>query len=141
MNWIPYAVVAAAALAAADVFVKLAAGKLPNSLGTLIYGAVAFSVGLTWFLADRARGGLERSTTLGIVYALGVGLAFSAVAVALFGAFRAGAPLSITSPLVRLTGVIVASLVGVFAWNEPATPRYVIGLFLAVTGLYLIVTR
>jgi hypothetical protein len=59
MSWILCAIVAAAALAAADVFVKLAAGKLPNSLGTLIYGAVAFGVGLTWFLADRARGGIE----------------------------------------------------------------------------------
>ena len=47
MSWMFYAVVAAAALAAADVFVKLASGKLPNSLGTLLYGAVAFAVGLT----------------------------------------------------------------------------------------------
>jgi uncharacterized membrane protein len=141
MSWMLYAAVAAGALAAADVFVKLAAGKLPNSLGTLIYGAVAFGVGLTWFVADRARGGVERSSTAGIVYAIGVGVAFSTVAVALYGAFRAGAPLSITSPLVRLSGLIVASLFGVLIWNEPVTPRYVMGLCLAVTGVYLIVTR
>ena len=131
MRWILYVMVAAAALAAADVFVKLAAGKLPNSLGTLIYGAVAFGVGLTWFFADRARGGVEHSSTAGIVYALGVGVAFSAVAVALYGAFRAGAPLSVTSPLVRLSGLIVASLCGVIIWNEPLTPRYGLGLCLA----------
>ena len=41
MRWMIYA---AAALAAADVFVKMAAGKLPNSLGTLIYGAVALGL-------------------------------------------------------------------------------------------------
>ena len=52
-------------IGAADVFVKMAAGKLPNSLGTLIYGAVAFGVGPTWFLADRARGGLEHASTAG----------------------------------------------------------------------------
>ena len=69
MSWILYATVAAAALAAADVFVKLAAGKLPNSLGTLIYGAVAFGVGLTWFLADRARSGIEHTSTPGVIYA------------------------------------------------------------------------
>jgi uncharacterized membrane protein len=66
MSWMFYATAAAAALAAADVFVKMAAGKLPNSLGTLIYGAVAFGVGLTWFLADRARGGLEHASTAGV---------------------------------------------------------------------------
>ena len=141
MSWILYATVAAAGLAAADVLLKLAAGKLPNSLGTLIYGAVAFAVGLTWFLADRVRGGIERASAAGIVYAVGVGVAFSAVAVALYGAFRAGAPLSITSPMVRLSGLLVASLCGVLLWNEPVTPRYVVGICLALTGVYLIVTR
>lgn len=141
MSWMVYAVAAAAALAAADVFVKMAAGKVPNSLGTLIYGAVAFAVGLTWFLVDRTRGGLQPASQAGIAYALGVGLAFSIVAVALYGAFRAGGPLSITSPVVRLSGLIVASVCGVLIWNEPVTPKYITGLGLAVTGVYLIVTR
>jgi drug/metabolite transporter (DMT)-like permease len=100
-----------------------------------------FAVGLTWYLADRARGDLERASTAGIVYALGVGIAFSAVAVALYGAFRAGAPLSVTSPMVRLSGLLVAGLCGVLIWNEPVTPPYVLGLCLAVAGVYLIVTR
>ena len=136
-----YAGAAAAALAAADVFVKIAAGKLPNSLGTLIYGTVAFAVGLTWFLVDRTRGGIGQASTSGVVSALGVGIAFSAVTVALYGAFRAGAPLSVTSPLVRLSGLIVASMFGVLIWNEPVTPRYVLGLCLAGLGVYFIVTR
>lgn len=49
--------------------------------------------------------------------------------------------MSVTSPLVRLSGLIVASLCGVLIWNEPVTPRYVMGVCLAVTGVYLIVTR
>ena len=61
--------------------------------------------------------------------------------VTLYGAFQAGAPLSLISPAVRLSGLIVASVFGVFLWNEPVTPRYVIGLCLAVTGVYLIVRR
>lgn len=102
---------------------------------------MASGVGLTWFLTDRALGDFQRSSTAGIVYAVGVGVSFSCVAVALYGAFRAGAPLSVTSPLVRLSGLIVASLCGVLIWNEPVTPRYVMGVCLAVTGVYLIVTR
>lgn len=57
---------AAAALAAADVFVKMAAGKVPNSLGALIYGAVAFVVGSDLFLVDRVRGGLQPASQAGI---------------------------------------------------------------------------
>jgi drug/metabolite transporter (DMT)-like permease len=141
MSWILYATIAAAALAAADVLVKVAAGKLPNSLATLFYGAVAFGVGLTWYVADRLRGNAEHASTAGIVSALGVGAAFSAVAVALYGAFRAGAPLSVTAPVVRLSGVIIAGMFGVFLWNEPVTPRYIAGVCLSVAGVYLIVTR
>lgn len=140
-SWFVYSTVAAVALAAADVFVKMAAGKVPNSLGTLLYGAVAFGAGLSWFLADRARGSVERVSTAGLVYALLVGVAFSTVLVALYGAFRAGAPLSVTSPLVRLSGLVVASLCGVLIWNEPVTPRYLLGVGLAVAGIYFIVTR
>ena len=46
MSWMLYAAVAAGALAAADVLVKMAAGKVANSLGMLIYGAAAFGIGL-----------------------------------------------------------------------------------------------
>lgn len=141
MSWMLYATIAAAALAAADVFVKAAAGRLPNSLATLCYGSVAFCVGLTWYAVDRLRGNTEPVSTAGVIYALGVGAAFSAVTAALYGAFRAGAPLSVTSPLVRLAGLVVASACGVWLWNEPVTPRYVAGLCLATAGVYLIVTR
>jgi hypothetical protein len=72
-SWMLYAAVAATALAAADVFVKMAAGKVPNSLGALLYGAVAFGVGLTWFMFDRARGASEPASQAGVAYALGVG--------------------------------------------------------------------
>jgi drug/metabolite transporter (DMT)-like permease len=141
MSWMVYATVAAVALGAADVFVKLAAGKLPNSLGTLLYGGMAFAVGLAWFVFDRVRGRVEPASTAGIVYALCVGLAFSIVAAALYGAFKAGASLSVTSPVVRLTGLLAASVCGVLIWNEPMTPRYGLGLCLSIAGLYLIVTR
>lgn len=77
----------------------------------------------------------------GLVYAVSVGAAFSIVAVAFYGAFRAGAPLSITAPVVRISGVIVASVFGVWLWNEPVTPRFIAGVGLAIAGVYFIVTR
>jgi drug/metabolite transporter (DMT)-like permease len=141
MSWMFYVTIAAVALAAADVFLKLAAGKVPNSLGTLLYGAVAFGIGLAWFLSDQARGRVEPASTAGVVYALAVGVAFSVVTVAMYGAFRAGAPLSITSPVVRLSGLVVAGLCGVLIWSEPVTPKYVLGLCLASAGVYFIVMR
>lgn len=136
-----YAVVAAVALAAADVFVKMSSGKVPNSLGVLLYGAVAFSVGLTWFLMDRARGLPLHASAGGIASALSVGMSFSLVTVGLYAAFDAGAPLSVTSPVVRLGGLLAAGVCGLLIWNEPLTPRYAAGLLLSTVGVYLIATR
>jgi bacterial/archaeal transporter family protein len=141
MGWMTYVVGAAAALAAADVFVKLAAGRVPSSLGMLLYGAVAFGIGVVWTVLDRTSPDPVRASTAGIVYALAVGVSFSAVTFGLYGAFTAGAPLSVTSPVVRLGGLIVASACGVFIWSEPVTVRYATGVTLAIVGVYLIATR
>ena len=134
-----YVGVAAVALGVADVFVKVAAGKLSNSLGMLLYGGSAFLIGLAWFLVARTAG--PRPSPLAIAAALAVGLAFSAVTVGLYGAFAAGAPLSVTSPVVRIGGLLVASICGVLIWHEPMTLRYATGLALALVGVYLIATR
>jgi len=141
MNWILYAAGAALALAAADVCVKLAAGRLPNSLGMLLYGSVAFATGLIWYGVDRVRGEPARVHLDGVLYALCVGVTFTLVTFGMYAAFRAGAPLSLASPLVRLGGLLAASVVGVMVWKEPVNARYVCGVVLAFAGLYLMMTR
>lgn len=141
MNWIVYLSGAAIALAAADVFVKSAAGKLPDSLGMLLYGTVPFLTGLVWYAADRFRGSTHAVEPRAIGFAIGVGIMFTAVTFAMYAAFRHGAPLSLASPLVRLGGLLVASIVGFLVWREVITVRYCIGLALAGSGVYLIMTR
>lgn len=140
-TWILYVVLAAAMLAAADVFLKLAAGAIPNSLGMLLYGSVAFLVGLTWFIADFRTIEFTKIPRAAVLSGLGVGLAFSTVTIAMYAAFRAGAPLSVASPVIRLGGLIVASACGALIWREPITIRYVLGIAMAVGGLYLLLHR
>ena len=131
----------ALALAAADFFVKLAAGKLSNSVALLLYGSCTFLTGLGWVLCQRARGVPQYAQTSGILAALGVGVAFSAVTLGLYATFGAGAPISVASPFIRLGGLLLASLAGLVLLQEPLSWRYVIGLLLACSGVYLIVTR
>jgi drug/metabolite transporter (DMT)-like permease len=108
----------------------------------LLYGSVAFGVGLVWTVLDWRTAGLPRiQSAAAVAFALAVGLSFSAVTFGLYGAFAAGAPLSVTSPVVRLGGLIVASLCGVLIWHEPLTIRYAAGVVLALSGVYLIATR
>lgn len=141
MTWIVYAIGTAVALALADLFVKLASGKLSNSLGLLIYGAITLAFGLGWVLIQRAQGIAQTAQPSGIAAAIGVGVAFSLVTLGLYTTFSAGAPISIGSPVIRLTGLILASALGIVLLREPLSLRYVIGVLLACVGIYLIVTR
>ena len=141
MGWTIYAFAAALALAAADVFIKLAAGRVSNSLGILIYGSCTFSMGLAWVLWQRIHGVTQHGDTHGILAAIGVGISFCLVTVFLYLTFEAKAPISLASPFIRLGGLLVASMAGFLLWHEPLTIRYIIGIVLACSGVYLIMTR
>ncbi len=141
MNWISYAVGAAVALAAADFFIKIAAGKLSNNLGLLIYGSCTFIAGLSWVLLDKIRGVGLHAQTVGVVSATGVGVSFSLVTICLYLTFGAGAPISLGAPFIRLGGLIIVSLAGLFILHEPLTWRYTVGMVLAISGVFLIITR
>jgi len=141
MGWIGYAAGTAVALAAADFFIKLAAGRLSNSLALLLYGSCTFITGLGWVLLDKVRGADFQAQTSGILAATGVGVAFSCVTIGLYLTFWAGAPITLVSPLVRVGGLLVACLAGIVLLHEPLTVRYVMGMVMAIGGIYLIVTR
>jgi drug/metabolite transporter (DMT)-like permease len=140
-NWLPYAVATAFALAAADLLVKTAAGKLSNSVALLLYGICTFLVGLSWVLWQRAHGVPQFVQRAGVPAALGVGIVFSFVTLGLYATFGAGAPISVASPAIRLGGLVLVSLIGLTFLGEPFTWRYVIGLLMACGGIYLIITR
>ena len=139
MNWMIYAAGAALFLAIADCMVKLAAGKVPNSLGLLLYGCVPFTAGLIWFLYDRWKNGPMVLQPKGALYALAVGCSFTLVTLLLYFMFRGGAPISVASPVVRLAGLLVASAAGVLLWQEVITARYVCGMIFSLIGIYLII--
>lgn len=141
MKWLPFALAAMTAVASADLFVKLAAGKLSNSVAMLIYGTCTFLFGLGWVIWQRAVGVPQFAQTEGFLAAIGVGVAFSAATLLIYLTFGAGAPISLASPTIRLGALLLASLIGLTFFGEPLTWRYGLGVFLAVSGIYLIVTR
>ena len=140
MRWIPFAVVCAVFLASADFFVKLASSRISSSLGAMVYGLTTLAAGLTWVLYERATGQPQFSTPQGWGYAFLVGLAFSGVTLLLYVTLTQ-VQVSIGSPVIRLTAIVLASLLGIVALREPITWRYVLGVVLAVAGVGLIVFR
>jgi bacterial/archaeal transporter family protein len=140
MRWIPFAVVCAVFLASADFFVKLASSRISSSLGAMVYGLTTLTAGLAWVLYERATGQPQFSTPQGWAYAFLVGLAFSGVTILLYVTLTR-VEVSIGSPVIRLTAIVLASLLGIVALREPVTWRYVLGVVLAVAGVWLIVFR
>lgn len=141
MTWMVYVIGAALALAAADVLVKAATGKIPNSLGMLLYGSIPFFAGVFWWLLDRRHVDGAMITTKGVIYGLGVGVMFATVTFCMYAAFEKGAPISLASPVIRLGGLVVASIAGLVLWKEPATLRYMAGLCMVCLGIYLMLAR
>jgi len=141
MGWLVYAAASAFALGTADFLVKIAAGRVSNSLALLLFGCCTFLAGLGWVILDRARGLPQSGEPSAMLAAIGVGVAFSAVTIGLYLTYSAGAPISVASPIIRLGGVLVASVVGVAVLREPLTPRYLVGIALASAGVYLIIKR
>jgi uncharacterized membrane protein len=139
-RWLPLALVAASALALADFLVKQATSRISSSLALLIYGGVNVVFGVGWVLYQRGAGPALFATRPGLVYALGVGVAFSVVTLLLYVTF-ARVDVSLGSPVIRLTAILLASVLGIVLLREPLTWRYVLGVVLAVAGVALIVAR
>lgn len=141
MNWLLYGLGTAVALAAADFFIKIASGKLSNSLALLLYGSCTFLAGFGWVVWQRLHGVPQQAQLAGILPAIGVGISFSLVTLGLYTTFDMGAPISVASPVIRLGGLLLASLAGLTLLREPLSVRYVVGVLLVGVGIYLIVTR
>jgi uncharacterized membrane protein len=140
MRWIPYALLCSIFLASADFFVKLASNKISSSMGMLVYGATTFTVGLTWVGYLKLTKQPLLITQQGLLYSLAVGIAFSAVTLLLYLTF-ARISVSIGSPTIRVTAILLASMLGILLLHEPFTWRYLIGLILTIAGVALVVFR
>jgi uncharacterized membrane protein len=139
-RWLPYALVCSVFLATADFFVKLASNKISSSVGMFIYGATTFTFGLVWVAYLKITGQPLLITRTGLLYSLAVGVAFSLVTLLLYLTF-AHVSVSLGSPTIRLTGIVLASLLGILILREPFTWRYALGVILTIVGVALIVLR
>jgi transporter family protein len=138
---IAYALGCALSLASADFFLKLSAGRIGRSAGTLVYAATATLVAAGWVVSTRLRGVPLGLTPAGVLTSVLVGVSFMMVVAFLSGLFAAGANLSVAVPVVRLTGIVIAAVLGIVILREPLTWRLGLGALLALASVYFIVSR
>jgi uncharacterized membrane protein len=136
-----YALGCALSLASADFFLKVSVGRIDRSAGTLVYAATATLVAIGWVVSTRLRGIPLGVTPSGVLTSALVGVSFMLVVAFLSGLFAAGANLSVAVPVVRLTGIVLASVLGIVVLGEPLTWRLGLGAVLTLTGLSFIISR
>ena len=139
--WLIFPAGAALSVAAADFFLKLASSRISSNLVAFIYSLMTLVVPTVLLLVARARGEEFSYTREGVIFAMLMGIAFSAVVVFLNLTFASGVNLSVGTPVIRLAGIMIASLLGILVFGEPISWRYVFGFGLAIAGLYFIITR
>ena len=136
-----YAIGAFVCLASADFFLKLSAGRISSSLGTLIYAITAVVPAAIWVAWQKFANEPLQITREGMLTSIAVGISFSLVVVFLSLTFANGANLSIASPVIRLLGIVLASSLGILVLGEAVSWRYAFGVALTFAGIYFIVTR
>jgi uncharacterized membrane protein len=140
-SWLVTAAAAALSLAGADVFLKLSSTRISQSLGTMIYAVFTLVVPAVMLALERRRGVPLRYSEAGIFYAVLMGIAYSLVVVFMMLTFARGVNLSVGAPVIRMAGIVTASVLGILLFREPVSLRYLGGFALALTGIYLMVSR
>jgi len=135
-SWFWYAVWAAVLYGLHQIFTKLAADKIGDGLGGFIVEATA-AMTILLYLAWLRFGGTwnQTSSAPGVIYSVLTG----AGTVVFFLLFQKGGPLSAV-PMVLAGGAALMAIVGILFFKESASAPRLLGIFLALAGLYLLRT-
>src|SRR6266403_1291930 len=136
--WFWYAVVAAVLYGAHQIFTKLAANHIGEGLGGFVVEATAALSILVYlaflWLASRWN---QQSSAQGIFYSVLTGICVGAGTVVFFLLFQKGGPLSAV-PMVLAGGAALMAIVGILFFKESASVPRLLGIVMALVGLYLL---
>jgi len=136
-----YALGAVVCLASADFFLKLSSTRISGSVGTLIYAITAIAPAAVWVAWMKYRDEPLQVTNEGILASMAVGISFSLVVAFMSLVFGSGGNLSVAAPTIRLSALVLASVLGILVLREPFSFRYAFGVVLTFVGIYFIITR
>ena len=137
-TWFFYAVGAAVLYGLHQIFTKLAADRISDGLGGF---AVEASAALTIliYLAFLKFGGPwhQTSSAPGVFYSVLTGICVGVGTIFFFLLFQKGGPLSAV-PMILSGGAALMAVSGIVFFREPVSWPRLLGIALAITGLFLL---
>src|SRR5882672_8259099 len=136
--WFLYAVAAAVLYGLHQIFTKLAADRIGDGLGGFVVEATA-ALSILLYLAWLRLSGHwnQTSTAAGVWYSVLTGICVGAGTIAFFLLFQRGGPLSVV-PMVLAGGAALMAVAGIVFFKEPASWPRLMGIVLALAGLFLL---
>lgn len=136
--WFWYAVVAAVLYGAHQIFTRMASDHIGDGLGGFVVEATAALSILLYlgFLYFSGRWN-QKFNNEGFWYSALTGICVGAGTIAFFLLFQKGGPLS-SVPVILAGGAAIMALAGIFIFKEPASLQRIMGILLALAGLFLL---
>jgi bacterial/archaeal transporter family protein len=137
-GWFFYALGAAVLYGAHQIFTKLAAERISDGLGGFVVEATAALTILSYLAWLRFAGMWNQTSTApGIFYSVLTGLCVGAGTIFFFLLFQKGGPLS-SVPMILAGGAALMAVVGIVCFKETASAPRLLGIALALVGLFLL---
>ena len=136
--WFWYAIGAAVLYGAHQIFTKLAADRISDGLGGFVVeGSAALTILL--YLAWLRFGGHwnQTSSAPGVFWSVLTGICVGVGTIFFFVLFQKGGPLSAV-PMILAGGAALMAVAGILLFKEPVTLTRVVGIALALGGLFLL---
>jgi transporter family protein len=138
MGWFWYAVGAALLYGAHQIFTKLAADKISDGLGGFVVEATAALSILVYLVWLRFAGTWNQtSSSPGVFWSVLTGICVGAGTIFFFILFQKGGPLSAV-PMILAGGAVLMALAGIFFFKESASGMRLLGISMALLGLFLL---
>lgn len=136
--WFWYAVVAAVLYGTHQIFTRLASAGIGDGLGSFVVEATA-ALTIVCYLAFLYFTGRwhQKFTGEGFGYSALTGICVGAGTIAFFMLFQRGGPLSAV-PAILAGGAAIMAMAGIGFFHEPVTWQRVLGITLAISGLFLL---
>ena len=137
-GWFAYAIAAAVLYGLHQVFTKLASERISDGLGALVVeGSAVVTIAAYLAALYVSHRWTQTGTALGVLYAAVTGICVGTGTIAFFLLFQRGGPLSAV-PAILAGGAAIMAAAGIALFGEPARPLRLLGIVLALFGLYLV---